>query len=405
MDIRACRPQELERFFRTCEAAFGYEPTDEEMERFGRLLPAERAFAAFDGDDLVGTTGSFPFSLTVPGGEVAAGGVTMVGVLPSHRRRGILTEMMASQLLDARDRREAVAVLWASEGAIYQRFGYGSATRQAEVSIERDRARFTWPGDAVGRCRLLSLEEATKTLPDVYERVRAVTPGMYARSNEWWQSHTLADPETDRRGGGPMFRVVWEIDGQAGAYALYRLHGEWTDGLPAGWLEVREAIATSPLATRELWRFLLGVDLVQRVHALALSAHHPLFLMVTEPRRLHLAVKDALWLRIVDVAEALEARSYVLDATLVFELVDPVCPWNQGRWRLEASGGAGRLSASDAPAELRMTAADLGSVYLGGTSFRELVEAGRVEELVEGAALEATLLFTSERAPWCPEIF
>jgi predicted acetyltransferase len=405
VEIRACRAEELRDFLATAEAAFGDEVGDEEVERARRILPPERALAAFEDDYMVGTTGTFPFSLTVPGGEVPAGGVTMVGVLPSHRRRGLLSQMMSAQLLDARARGEAVAILWASEGSIYQRFGYGAATKQAEVNIERDRAVFRIDGGAAGRCRLVHVEEATKVLPDIYERVRISTPGMYARSQEWWLAHTLPDPQSYRRGGGPMFRAVWEIEGRAEAYALYRIHGEWVDHLPAGWLEVKEVMATSVLATREIWRFLLGVDLVARVRAFLLPADHPLFFMVTEPRRLHLSVHDALWLRIVDVKKALGSRSYALEDTLTFELVDPLCPWNEGRWRLEATREGARLHPAVDPAELRLAAADLGAVYLGGARFGELVEAGRVDELEAGAALRATLMFTSDRSPWCPEIF
>jgi predicted acetyltransferase len=400
-----CRPAEQRRFFETCEAAFGYEVNDEEAERFGRILPPERALAAFDEDEMVGTTGSFPFALTVPGGEVRAGGVTMVGVLPSHRRRGALTQMMAAQLQQARAAGEAVAILWASEGSIYQRFGYGVATKQAEMNIERDRTAFLHPPEISGRSRLLTHDEAVKVLPDVYERVRVVTPGMYARSQEWWEAHTLPDPENERRGAGPMFRAIWEMEGRAEAYALYRVKGEWTDSMPAGALIVKEAIATTARATHAIWRFLLGVDLVARVTAPFAPVDHPLFYMVTEPRRLHVKAKDGLWLRVVDAKSALEARSYALEASLCFELADPLCEWNHGRWRLEASPRGAVLSPTDEPAELALGAADLGAAYLGGASFTELVEAGRVEERADGAALKATLMFASARTAWCPEVF
>jgi predicted acetyltransferase len=403
--VRVCRENEFRRFLETCEAAFGYDVPADDVERFRRVISPERTHAAFDGDTMVGTAGSFPFTLTVPGGELAAGGVTMVGVLPSHRRRGVLTNMMRAQLEDAHSKSEPVAILWASEGAIYQRFGYGLATRQAAIDIESDRALFLDRSPGRGRCRLLTNEEALKVLPDVYERVRARTPGMFARSQSWWEVCTLDDRESERRGGGPMWRVAWEIDGRAEAYALYRYHSEWTDSIPSGWLEVMEAMATSPLATRELWAYLFGVDLISRVKAWALPIDHPLFLMLAEPRRLRLMAKDALWLRVVDVRAALEGRSFARDATLTFELTDELCPWNQGTWRLEATRTGARIAPSDGPADLRLGAPELGSAFLGGTTFCELAAAGRIQELREDAALDATMAFLVPIAPWCAEVF
>ena len=123
LEIRSLRPDEEQTFFETCEAAFGYTVTEEDVERFRRIISSDRMFAAFDEDVMIGTLGAFPFTFTVPGAEVSAGGVTMAGVLPSHRRRGALTGLIKAQLLDARARGEPIAVLWASEGSIYARFG------------------------------------------------------------------------------------------------------------------------------------------------------------------------------------------------------------------------------------------------------------------------------------------
>lgn len=405
IDVRPCRVEEVRLFLETSEAAFGDETNDNEVERVKKVLGPERMHAAFEDDVMVGTTGSFPFSLTIPGGELPAGGITMVGVLTSHRRRGVLSKLMRTQLEEHHRWGEPLAVLWASEAAIYWRFGYGLATKQGEIDIERERAVFLDGAEAVGRTRLLSVDEAGKVLPEIYDRIRTVTPGMFARSPEWWQVETLADPEEHRRGGGPMFRVVWEHEGRAEAYALYRVHGTWEESMPSGWLEVIEVMATGPLATREIWRLLFGVDLTARVKSWFQPLDTPLFSMLTEPRRLRFKVKDALWLRIVDVDRALEARSYAAGGSLVFDLSDRLCPWNAGRWRLDASSGGGRLQRTDDPPELELSVAELGAVYLGGSSFGELARAGRITERVPGAALRASVLLSTERAPFCPEIF
>jgi predicted acetyltransferase len=405
IQVRVCDQDDWRRFFDTCETAFGEAASDDMVERFKRIISPSDLLAAFEGDAMVGTAGAFPFTYTIPGGELSAAGVTLVGVLPSHRRRGVLTQLMRHQLEGARDRGQPLAALWASEGSIYGRFGYGLATKQAAINIERDRAVFIDPSPGRGRCRLLSTAEAVKVLPDVYDRVRVQIPGMFARTQDWWEAHTLVDREEDRHGAGPMWRVVWENEGRAEAYALYRIHHEWPEGVPAGSVDVAEALATSPSATREIWRYLFGVDLVARVRSWFMPIDHPLFHMLTEPRRLRFVAKDAIWLRVVDLAAALGARSYAGEGSLTFEVEDAFCPWNSGIWRLEATVSGARVERTTDAAQLKLSAADLGAVYLGGVSFGELVEAGRVREVEAGAALRATALFATERAPWCSELF
>jgi predicted acetyltransferase len=405
IELRELKSDELRRFLETTEAAFGATVTDEEVARLTRIIEPDRMLCAVDDDAIVGTAGAFRFTVSVPGAELAAAAVTMVGVLPSHRRQGILTRMMRHQLHQAREWNEPVAVLWASEGAIYQRFGYGLATRQAFMDIERDRAVFRDVRIPSGRVRLLSFDEATKVLPEVYDRVRRAVPGMMSRTHEWWEAHRLADPEDHRR-GGPMFRAVLEIEGIADAYALYRTHPSWgRDGVPETWLEVIEVVATSPVATREIWSFLFGIDLVARVKASFLASDDPLQLMLAEMGRLRFQLSDALWLRIVDVAGALSARSYATEDSITVELSDSFCLWNEGRWRLDAGYDGARVQRTPDPAQLALDAGDLGAAYLGGATFGELARAGRVNELEPGALRRADALFVTERAPWCVEIF
>jgi predicted acetyltransferase len=173
--------------------------------------------------------------------------------------------------------------------------------------------------------------------------------------------------------------------------------------IPIGTLTIVEAVGATPLATRLVWRFLLDLDLMERIEASLLPVDHPLLLLLAEPRRLRVQVTDAVWVRLVDVEAALSARGYAGGGAITLEVEDAFCPWNAGRFRLD--GGSGRAARTDAPAELRLGVAALGSVYLGGFSFQRLVDAGRIEERAPGAALRADALFRAERAPWCPEIF
>ncbi len=402
IEVRACGSlDELRRSF-VIWHYFGGEPTDEDAERFAPLMAPERVHAAWDGAEIVGGAGSFRFDLTVPDGRrVAAAGITVVGVLPTHRRRGVLSSLMRAQLDACHERDEAVAYLWASEPAIYGRFGYGLAALSAAFELPRERTAFAQPLEPFGRIRLVSAEVAAQRFPEVYDRVLPQRPGMFARSPEWWTLRVLADNPERRRGSGPHARALLEVDGRAEAYAIYRVNSSFEAFIATGSIQVVEAMGATPAATRAIWRFLLDIDWTARVTADKLPVDHPLLLLLAEARRMRLRVADSLWVRIVDVGAALSARGYAGDGELVLDVRDPLCPWNESRWRVTA-GGAER---TDAPAELVLDAAALGSAYLGGFTFRQLAEAFRVEELTAGAVARADALFRAERAPWCPEIF
>ena len=406
IEIRTPPADQLRHFLEIGGKTFAEALRPEDAERDERVLDPSRLFAAYDGEALVGTAGDFGLTLTVPGGELPAAGVTLVGVLPTHRRRGILTQLMRAEIDAMVARGEPLAILWASEEAIYGRYGYGMATLRGSIEADRDRIRFRGNPPPVGSVRLVDEEEAARVLPPIYERVRRLTPGMFTRSEEWWRNYRLPDPEHHRHGAGPRFFVVLEIDGVDEGYARYRVKDDWKDGVSASTLRVIEALATTPVATRELWRFLFGVDLVAKVESWLLPPDHPLFLLVTEPRRLRVRIGDALWLRILDVERALTGRSYAADAEVALELTDSFRPENEGVWRLEASGALARVTRSDGETgELRLDVADLGSAYLGGFTFAQLAQAGRVEEVAAGALARADALFRTSVTPWCPEIF
>lgn len=373
----------------------------ETAERFCRLLgEPERMLAAWDGDEVVGGAGAFPFELTVPGGRTTrAGGITIVGVLPTHRRRGVLTNLMRTQMDDLRSRGEHVAYLWASEGTIYERFGYGMASLQGELFLPRERTAFARPFEPVGTVRLVSHERALETFPEIY--ARAARPGMFARTHAWWDERVLLDIPVRRGGAGPLNRVLLEVDGRPEAYALYRVKGSWEGFASTGSVNVAEAVGATPEATASIWRFLLDMDWTSQIRADKLPVDHPLLHLLAEPRRMKLQVTDCLWVRLLDVGEALAARGYRGDGSVVLEVRDAFRPANEGRWRV-GGGGVGR---TDDEPELALDVAALGSVYLGGFTFRQLHEALRVEERTEGAVARADALFAADSAPWCPEIF
>jgi predicted acetyltransferase len=402
--IRTATVETVEAFVAPLNHAFAdvLDPADGER----RTWEPDRIIAAFDGGEPVSTAGALTFRLSVPGGEAAAAGVTLVGVSPSHRRRGILRSMMRHQLDDIHARGEPVAILWASEGAIYQRFGYGLATLNGIFEIERAGAVFARPASAEGTVRLVDIETAMGILPTLYDRVRVETPGMVGRSETWWRWITLRDTDQMRSANGMKFLAVYEADGQVEGTAVYRVKPDWDDRGPNGRLVAQEVLATTPRATRDLWAWLFDVDLVRLVRAVRGPVPHPLQLLLAEPRRLGFTIGDAIWLRVVDVPAALAARTYGRPGTLVLEVRDGFCPWNAGRWRLDAAeDGRGTVERTTAVPDLTLDATDLGATYLGTFRFSELARVGRVVENTAGALLRADALFASARAPWCSTMF
>lgn len=401
LEVRPCASvEELRDALNVISHYFGSENQLEDAERFAQWIELDRMHAAWDGDRVVGGAGAFSYVTSVPGGEVPAAGVTVVGVLPTHRRRGVLTAMMKEQLSNSRERGDKVAYLWASEGTIYERFGYGLASRMGSMSLARERTRFAQPFEPRGTVRLLDFDEAARALPPLYEQVRAQRAGMFVRSSTWWETRKIFD-DPARRQAGPLHRALLELDGEPVGYALYRVKQEWEAGSSKGAVTILEAFAPTPEATRELWRWLLDFDWTSQFSADFLPLDHPLFLLLAEPRRLRFEINDGVWLRLIDVAGALSARTYAGDGEIVLDLNDELFPENTGRWRVSGAGAERTTSEAD----LRLGVAELATVYLGGFGFGDLLRASRAEELTSAAAERADALFHTTVLPWCPEIF
>ena len=402
LEVRPCTsPDEFRQAITPITTYFGAASPDERhADRLLQVLPPERVFAAWDGDQVVGGLGALPLQLTVPGGRVPAAGVTVAGVLPTHRRRGVLRTMMRALLDACRQQGEPVAYLWATEDTIYGRFGFGLASLAGGIDMPLERSAFHLPFPASGRVRLVSPAAAEEHIAPIYEQAAAATPGMFARSLAWWQNRVLID-DWRRGSGGDMQCAVLEDGGRPTAYALYRMNSAFERHLQSGTVAVIEAIGESPRATAAIWRYLFDIDLLPRVRAGLLPLDHPLLLLVAEPRRLGFSLRDGVWVRLIDIEAALSARSYRPEGSVVIEVADEFCPWNAGRWRI---GCDGVDRTGDAPA-LRCDVTALGSVYLGGFTWTRLARALRVQELTSGAAVRADMIFQSTSAPWCPEIF
>jgi predicted acetyltransferase len=393
-------------WFEAIWTSFGEDLDEDSIERNLRVMEAERMFGIYDGAQVVGGGATFSYEMTVPGpGTLPVGGITAVGVMPTHRRQGGLRQLMLHQLADAKARGEAAGLLWASEGNIYQRFGYGLASLSAHIDIERDRAQFRTPADWAGTVRLVDAAEALQKFPQVHDPVAAVTPGFWKRNDAWWESQILGDPPAWRRGASRKFFLLNERGGRPVGYATYRIKSDWGDVGSKSVLLVIEAVTSDGAAARDVWRYLFGVDLIGRIQFGHGSVDDPLLLMLAEPRRLAMRVGDGLWLRILDVPAALTARGYNADGDMVFDISDEVLPEVAGRWRLSARGGHADVTPTNQPPDLQLDITDLGAVYLGGFTFRSLADAGRGAECTPGAIERADRLFATDRKPWSPHVF
>ena len=404
VDVRPCATtDELADAIAVIGQYFGLERSVENAERFLNWIELDRMHGAWDGDRIVGGAGAFTFDVSVPGGNrVPCAGVSVIGVQPTDRRRGVLAAMMRAQLDDIHRRGEPLAYLWASEGTIYGRFGYGLASQQASIALPKERTAFAQPFEPRGRVRFVTATEALELFPPLYDSVRSIRPGMFSRSRAWWETRRLADDATRRRPGqGPLHLVLLELDGRPAGYAMYRIAPGITNGMTTAKVIVLEVIAPTPEAERELWRFVLDIDWVATIECDYLPTDSALVLLLAEPRRMKQTISDALWVRLVDVGEALKARALAEGPSIVLEIEDAFCPWNAGRWHVEA----GNVRRTDEPADLRLDVSSLGSVYLGGFTFGDLVRALRATELRPGAVVRADALFQSGARPWCPEIF
>ncbi|GGS97082.1 UPF0256 protein [Planobispora rosea] len=390
------------------EEAFGSPIPPHRVELFKGTTEFERSLGAYDGEQLVGVTAVCSFTMTVPGGPLPVGGVTAVGVLPTHRRRGVLTALMTRQLSDLHERGEAVAALYASESVIYGRFGYGRAADGMTVEIPTHRAAFVpgAPADPALRLRIVKPAEARETFEKVFDAVLGSRPGLYARTPARWDA-ALSDEEADQGGAGPLRAVVAEDDGGPRGYALFRVKAGWNDaGLPDGELRVREIFGLDPAAYALLWRHLLDRDLVARVRSWNRPVDDPLIYLLADARQLHAGWMDELWIRLVDVGRALSARRYSAPVDVVIEVEDAVCPWNARRWRLSADTAGARCAPVGEPgdpgpaADLTLPVSALGAAYLGGRPLTALQAAGLVRETRAGAVRELSTAMSWEPAPW-----
>ncbi|WP_131739384.1 GNAT family N-acetyltransferase [Actinomadura roseirufa] len=395
LEIREVPEADLDRMIDLAVLVFHDRTEDDDYERH-RWVPrrAERR-GAYSGDDLVGQLAALPMRLSVPGGLLDCSAVTYAGVLPTHRRRGVLTTLIERMHSDAVAAGRPLAALWASQSAIYGRYGFGSATRAIELEVDTSRPLELRTAPAPGPLRLVGRAEAPDVLGPLHARAIGRRPGGLVRDAEWWTRGVL--PRVDEEDDELSEPRVVVLEGDPGGYAIYR-----TRQAGKGTVHLEDLEADDARAEAALWRYLAEIDLTVSVKAANRPVDDLIPYLVADPDRVSVTGESgALWLRLVDAPAALRARHWASDDTLVIELEDARLPANQGRWRL-AAGACDRTS--DAP-DLTLDTAQLAAAYLGGTSVRMLARIGVVTEHTEGAAGRLDRAFAVPLAPYTNDEF
>jgi len=393
--LRTIGAHELDAWAHMITTTYGQDWYEGGLRNAASSIEPERTIAAYDGEEIVGGASIYGRVMTIPGAATPVAGITLVAVLPTHRRRGILTAMMRKQLTDLHESGgEPIAALNAAEATIYGRFGYGVASHVAEIQGDK-KSMALRPGTDLGdgTIRLLGREEARPLLEKVYDTARLTAVGWVDRTEKFWEAR-LADGERVRDGGTALrFAFHTEPGGEVTGYAFYRSKPRL--------VRVIEVAATTRQSYAALWRYLIDLD----AHAGLTydgAVDEPLKHLLADSRAAGTTLIDNLWVRLVDVDRALTARRYSTSLDLVLEVQDTFCPWNAGRYHLRADGESVTCEHTQARPDLRLTSAELGAAYLGGTTLSSLAAAGRVEELRRGAVTAASLAFRGEREPFHP---
>ncbi|MBA0046449.1 GNAT family N-acetyltransferase [Mycobacteroides sp. LB1] len=398
---------DYESYMTSSYSVFLQELRKDEIEVNRKFTELDRMIGFHNGKRWVSTAGAFSRQVVLPGGAVVpVAAVTAVTVLPTHRRRGLLTAMMRHQLEDIRSRGEALAMLFASEALIYGRFGYGVATEAADLSGPVRELAFRPDVDlGDGTLEEVDAETFLASAPAVYDAAIADLPGQMSRTPEWWASWTFDNEERQKDSGKVRFVLHYESDGTVSGFAIYRPKSEWSDSGPNSELHVQEVLGTNSRAYARTWRYLLDMDLVRKIKYHGASVHEELRYLVANHSALECAVGDAIHVRLLDIPRALSQRRYAAEVDVVFEVTDQFLPENSGRYRLRGGLTDARCEITTEEADIALTVRDLGSVYMGGVGLQALASAGLVTELRAGAVRRAAIAFGWPVAPSAPDDF
>jgi len=405
VQIHAMTEDETGVFVDTLHRSFGQFPDDDPGSRVWRsaLDPRRCLLARDDAGRVIGTAGAHTFELTLPGRTtMPVAGVTGVGVLPTHRRQGVLTALVRHQFADLRSSGVAMAVLLASEATIYGRFGYGPATFTSELRISRprsgpayERAHRNGESGPTAAIEVLRREDCSETLEEVYDQYRRRQPGAVSRPHPWWSLQVGPPPVSAQ----PRYIALHrDPHGTPDGYASYLVD-------TAAVLTVDEIVTVEDDVFAELAGFLIDHDLVDHVVVRNMPPDHPFRWQLADLRTAAEGSHcDGLWVRILDVPAALGSRGWFVDGQIVLDIDDPFLG-ERGRYLLTAADGTVECRRTEREPDLSMDVRDLGSVLLGGIAPSVLIRSGRIKVREGFGVVRADCFFLTDRPPHCVHAF
>lgn len=404
---------EVPAWLRAVVGTFLDDPQGPDAKRWEQVLPRiwepERAWGARDRERWVATLRTHTRTLTVPGlgqgtRELPVDAVTNVTVGATHRRRGLMSQMLSASMRAARERGDAVSILVAAEWPIYGRFGYAPAAWSADYMLHRSRPGATLGGD-VTRVRQVDLDELAGIAPAVFDAARREHPGQVDRAGPWW-AYTLGRDGFPQPGADELPHNWLVHDGEDGPDGILGWRATRDGGFnpPLGRADVWVLASVGDAAYADLWAYLTGIDLIDEITLSHRPLDEPVRWLLADGRTLVLEeLVDYLWLRLLDVPAALAARRYAVDDEVVLEVTDdaPVADIDAGgRYALRAAGDTVECTPTDRAADLALDQRALAAIYLGGNRLGALRAAGAVRELTGGALRRVGAMFSTPRAPW-----
>ena len=403
IEIRACRDQEeLKRYGEIVSYVFAStEGMDDEL---ATTQPDWTTCGFIDGE-MVATMGTFPFTVRLNGSPVKMGGVTAVGTLPQHRRKGLLRKIMQQGFTEMKERQQSIAILWASMGAIYQRFGYGLMSSQVSYTFDPRFVGFEGGPAPTGSVTLTPKDDGWPIIKQLYIQYAQPRNLHIHRATALWEASVLRP----RKKGEPVFIGIYRNgDGQPSGHIVYRtFEGEHQGYGPRQTLEVTDFVALDMDAYRGIWEYIRRHDLVGRVEMRnVVGEDDPAANLLSEPRNLDRRTSDGIWGRVIDIEAAIPQRPYGDRGELVFSIPeDHMCPWNEGSWLLETDGKTTSVRRTDRTPDLSMPINTLACLLAGHRTATYYHRAGRLEGATDKALLTADRIFRTEYAPHCPNGF
>ena len=402
LEIRPIRSDELDEFNTIVRTVFAGE------EQMNVPMPPQWTLCAYENGEMATSFAAWPLTMLLNGAPAPISGVTMVGTLPYYRRRGHLRKIMTEHFRRLREEGErSIAALFASRTAIYQRYGYAVVSGMRDYTIDpRDLAVLHLP-EVTGEFRPAGEAEADLLL-DLYHRFCQGGNAWLLRRGDYFKIPgspyaTYQPPERARK----QKRVIYYEDAAPLGYIVYRVDRDPAPGpLMGQFLEVAEMAWLTPSAYRAIVTFLSRFDLIKKITFDKVPPDDPLPHLLLEPKRLQIgAPSSGILARLVDVASALPLRPYGAEGTLTFEIVDDLCEWNRGTWRLEADKDGSRVTRDGAAPELTMPVSTLAMLVFGRISATEAARMGRLQVHDAAALPRWDAVMRTERAPYCQDYF